>query len=106
MPWSGALAGVLFAFQETVAPFGEKVNDPNLTSTIAAASGRGYGAGFASLAAALMLYFFAAAARAVLLGVIGVCGPLAALVQIVLPLWLIVAAAVIARPQRSTMSAR
>jgi hypothetical protein len=197
LPWSGALTGVLFAFQETVAPFGEKVNDPDLSSTIAASAGRGYTAGFASLAAALMLYFFAAAARAsqrtgeaaessyssvvhgglvgagaglafqgfaqvaltsaahdgqtaavaslmyasfyswlvilvglvaafwgiglgglrnatlpkwfaivtVLLGVIGVLGPLAALVQIVLPLWLIVASVVIARRQRAVTPA-
>ena len=64
LPWSGALAGVLFAVQEAVAPFGEKVNDPNLTSNVAHALGRGYASGFASLVAALMLYFFAAAARA------------------------------------------
>lgn len=64
LPWSGAVAGILFAAQETIAPFGEKVNDPSLTSRVADAVGRGYAAGFASLAAALMLYFFAASARA------------------------------------------
>ena len=64
LPWSGALAGVLFAVQEIVAPFGESVTDANLAPKVADALGRGYAAGFASLAAALMLYFFAAAARA------------------------------------------
>lgn len=193
LPWSGALAGVLFALQETVAPFGENVTDANLMSRVADAMGRGYAAGLASLAAALMLYFFAAAVRASLrtgettessyssvahgglvgagaglafqgfaqvaltsaahdgqqavvatlmylsfyswlvilvglvaafwgiglgglrnatlpkwfaivttaLGVIGVLGPLAALVQIVLPVWLIAAAVLISLRQRS-----
>jgi hypothetical protein len=64
LPWSGAVAGVLFAVQETVAPFGENTTDANLVARIAQSSGQGYAAGFASLAAALMLYFFAAAARA------------------------------------------
>lgn len=64
LPWSGAVAGALFAVQEIVAPFGESVTDANLTATVAGALGRGYAAGFASLAAALMVYFFAAAVRA------------------------------------------
>jgi hypothetical protein len=191
LPWSGALAGILFAVQETVAPFGEKVDDPHLTARVADSVGRGYAAGFASLIGALMLLFFAAAARAaqrsgeasessyssvthaglvgagvglgfqgfaqvaltsaahdhqegavttlmylsfyawlmilvglvaafwgiglgalrnatlpkwfaiatIVLGVIGVLGPVAALVQIVLPIWLIAGAIVIARRQ-------
>lgn len=194
LPWSGAFAGILFAVQETVAPFGEKVNDPHLTARVADAIGRGYAAGFASLVGALMLFFFAAAARAaqrsgetsessyssvthaglvgagvglafqgfaqvaltsaahdsqegavstlmylsfyawlmilvglvaafwgiglgalrnatlpkwfaiatIVLGVIGVLGPVAALVQIVLPVWLIAGAIVVARRQPST----
>jgi hypothetical protein len=64
LPWTGPLAGVLCAVQEIVAPYGESLTDENLTAKIADASGRGYVAGFASLAAALMLYFFAASARA------------------------------------------
>ena len=63
LPWSGAFAGALFAVQETVAPFGEKVTDPHLTAKIADAVGRGYTAGFASLVGGLMLLFFAVAAR-------------------------------------------
>ena len=64
LPWAGAIAGVSFALQETVAPFGENVTDANLTSRVSDALGRGYAADSASLVAALMLYFFAAAARA------------------------------------------
>jgi hypothetical protein len=193
LPWSGALAGVLFAVQEAVAPFGENLGDTTLTTRVHESLDRGFTAGFASLAAALMLYFFAAAARAsqrtgeahessyssvahgglvgagaglafqgfaqvaltsaaqdpqpavvatlmylsfyawlvilvglvaafwgiglgglrnatlptwfaivtIALGVIGVLGPLAALVQIVLPLWLIAAAIVISLRQRA-----
>lgn len=63
LPWSGAIAGVLFVVQEIAAPFGEKVNDSHLTAKVADAVGRGYAAGFASLLAGLMLLFFAAAAR-------------------------------------------
>jgi hypothetical protein len=63
LPWSGAIAGILFVVQETVAPFGEKVADPHLTAKIADAVGRGYAAGFASLLGGLMLLFFSAAAR-------------------------------------------
>jgi hypothetical protein len=193
LPWSGALAGVLFAVQETVAPFGENLTDTTVASRVHDSLGRGFAAGFASLVAALMLYFFAAAARAsqrtgeavessyssvahgglvgagaglafqgfaqvaltsaaqdaqpvvvttlmylsfyawlvilvglvaafwgmglgglrnttlpkwfaivtIALGVIGVLGPVAALVQIVLPLWLITAAIVTYRRQRT-----
>lgn len=193
LPWSGAIAGILFAVQETVAPFGEKVADVHLTARVADAAGRGYAAGFSSLVGALMLLFFAAAARAaqrsgepsessyssvthaglvgagvglafqgfaqvaltsaahdgqqgaattlmylsfyawlmilvglvasfwgiglgalrnatlpkwfaiatIVLGVIGVLGPAAALIQIVLPVWLIAAAIVIVRRQSS-----
>lgn len=194
LPWSGALAGILFAVQESVAPFGEKVNDTHLAAKVADAVGRGYTAGFASLVGAVMLFCFAAAARAaqrsgeasessyssvthaglvgagaglafqgfaqvsltsaahdgqvgtvstlmylsfyawlmilvglvaafwgiglgslrndtlpkwfaistIVLGVIGVLGPAAALVQIVLPIWLIAGAIVVARRQLST----
>ncbi|HMM94535.1 hypothetical protein [Phycicoccus sp.] len=63
LPWSGAVAGILFVAQEVTAPFGESVTDPHLTATIADAVGRGYAAGFASLLGALMLLFFSAAAR-------------------------------------------
>ena len=198
LPWSGALAGVLFAVQETVAPFGEKVNDPHLSSRVNDAVTRGYAAGFSSLVAALLLYFFAAAARSsqrsgeasessyssvafagligagagmafqgfaqvsltsaahdgqpavastlmylsyygwliilvglvaafwgiglgglrnatlpkwfavasIALGVIGLLGPLAALIQIVLPLWLIAGSVVIAMRQGSAVTSR
>lgn len=64
LPWSGALAGILFAVQDLVAPFGDKLDDPHLATTIAGALGRAYAVGFASLVGALMLLFFAAAARA------------------------------------------
>jgi hypothetical protein len=63
LPWSGAIAGILFVVQESVAPFGEKVTDPHLTAKIADAVARGYVAGFASLLGGLMLLFFSVAAR-------------------------------------------
>ena len=64
LPWSGAVAGVLFAVQETVAPFGDNLTDATLTARLHDSLGRGFAAGLASLVAAVMLYFFAAAARA------------------------------------------
>jgi hypothetical protein len=63
LPWSGAIAGILFVVQESLAPFGEKVTDPHLTAKIADAVARGYVAGFASLVGGLMLLFFSASAR-------------------------------------------
>lgn len=63
LPLSGALAGILFAMQEVLAPFGEDVNDAHLTTKVAEAVGRGYAAGFASLVGGVLLLFFAAAAR-------------------------------------------
>jgi hypothetical protein len=63
LPWTGALAGVAWAVQMIAAKTPDDPADPRAVSMISDATGRNYLAGFAMLAGALMLVFFAAAVR-------------------------------------------
>lgn len=63
LPWTGALAGALWAVQMFAATAPDDPADPRAVTVIADASARNYVAGFALLLGALMLLFFAAAAR-------------------------------------------
>jgi hypothetical protein len=63
LPWTGAVAGILWAVQLFAAKSPDDPSDANAVSIIGDAVGRNYVAGFALLFGALMLVFFAAAAR-------------------------------------------
>lgn len=63
LPWTGALAGVLWAVQMVAAKAPDDPADPTAVKVIGDAVAQNYIAGFALLVGALMLIFFAAAAR-------------------------------------------
>ncbi len=63
LPWTGALAGVLWGVQLIVPTFPDDPTDPKAVAVIGDAVARNYVAGFALLGGSLMLLFFAAAAR-------------------------------------------
>jgi hypothetical protein len=63
LPWTGALAGVLWGVQGFAAKTPDDPADPEAVTVIGNAVTRNYGAGFALLFGALMLVFFAASAR-------------------------------------------
>jgi hypothetical protein len=63
LPWTGALAGILWAVQMFAAKSPDDPADPKTATVIGNAVTQNYIAGFALLAGALMLVFFAAAAR-------------------------------------------
>jgi hypothetical protein len=63
LPWTGALAGVLWGVQMLTAKAPDDPSDPAAVTVIRDATAQNYIAGFALLAGALMLVFFAAAAR-------------------------------------------
>lgn len=63
LPWTGALAGILWAVQMFTAKATDDPADPTAVTVVRDATAQNYVAGFALLAAALMLVFFAAAAR-------------------------------------------
>lgn len=63
LPWTGAVAGVLWGVQMFAANAPDDPADPKAVGIIGDAVARNYIAGFALLAGALMLIFFAAAAR-------------------------------------------
>jgi hypothetical protein len=63
LPWTGALAGILWAVHLVTATAPDDPADPGAVRVVADAAARNYVAGFALLAGALMLVFFAAAAR-------------------------------------------
>jgi hypothetical protein len=63
LPWTGALAGVLWGVQMLAAKSPDDPADPKAVTVIGNAVTGNYIAGFALLVGALMLVFFAAAAR-------------------------------------------
>jgi hypothetical protein len=63
LPWTGALAGILWGVQVFAAKATDDPADPSAVRVIRDATAQNYIAGFALLAGALMLVFFAAAAR-------------------------------------------
>jgi hypothetical protein len=63
LPWTGALAGVLWGVQMFAAKSPDDPTDPKAVTVIADAVAQNYVAGFALLVGALMMVFFAAAAR-------------------------------------------
>ena len=63
LPWSVAVAGVLWGVQILAATSPDEPGDPKAVTVIGDAATQNYIAGFALLAGALMLVFFAAAAR-------------------------------------------
>jgi hypothetical protein len=63
LPWTGALAGVLWGVQMLAAKSPDDPADRKAVTVIGDAVARNYVAGFALLVGALMLVFFAAAAR-------------------------------------------
>lgn len=63
LPWTGALAGILWGVQSFAAKSPDDPADPKAVTVIGDAVMRNYVAGFALLLGALMLVFFAAAAR-------------------------------------------
>jgi hypothetical protein len=63
LPWTGALAGILWGVQMLAAKSPDDPADPKAVTIIGGAITRNYVAGFALLLGALMLVFFAAAAR-------------------------------------------
>jgi hypothetical protein len=63
LPWTGALAGILWGVQMLAAKSPDDPADPKAVTVVGDAVARNYVAGFALLAGALMLVFFAAAAR-------------------------------------------
>lgn len=63
LPWTGALAGLFWGVHMFAAESPDDPADSNATAIIGDAVARNYVAGFALLAGALMLIFFAAAAR-------------------------------------------
>lgn len=63
LPWTGALAGVLWGVQMFAAKTPDDPADPKAVTVIGDAVTQNYIAGFALLVGALMLVFFAAAAR-------------------------------------------
>jgi hypothetical protein len=63
LPWTGALAGVLWAAQMFAATAPDDPADPRAVAVIGDAVALNFVAGFALLLGALMLLFFAAAAR-------------------------------------------
>jgi hypothetical protein len=63
LPWTGALAGILWVVQMFAATSPDDPADPRAVTVIGDAAARNSIAGFALLVGALMLLFFAAAAR-------------------------------------------
>jgi hypothetical protein len=63
LPWTGAAAGLLWALWLILGKAPDHPADPGAVALVAQAAGRNYTAGFALLAGALMLLFFAAQAR-------------------------------------------
>lgn len=63
LPWTGALAGILWGVQMLAAHSPDDPADAKAVTVIGEAVAQNYVAGFALLAGALMLVFFAAAAR-------------------------------------------
>jgi hypothetical protein len=63
LPWTGALAGILWAVQMFAAKSPDDPADPKAATVIGDAVAQNYVAGFALLAGALMLVLFAASAR-------------------------------------------
>jgi len=63
LPWTGALAGILWGVQLFAAKAPDDPADPKAVGIIGDAVARNYVAGFALLFGAVMLVFFAAAAR-------------------------------------------
>ena len=63
LPWTGALAGILWAVQRVHREGPGRPGRPQAVSVISGAVTQNYVAGFALLVGALMLIFFAAAAR-------------------------------------------
>ncbi|GAB3840208.1 hypothetical protein ACFPIJ_33985 [Dactylosporangium cerinum] len=63
LPWTGAAAGLLWATHMFAATAPDDPTDPAAVAVIGDAVARNYVAGFALFVAALMLLFFAAAAR-------------------------------------------
>jgi hypothetical protein len=63
LPWTGALAGILWGVQLLAAKTPDDPSDPAAVKVIGDAVTQNYVAGFALLVGALMLVFFAAAAR-------------------------------------------
>jgi hypothetical protein len=63
LPWTGALAGVLWGVQMIATKSPDDPADPKAVTVIGDAVTRNYVAGFALLVGALMLVFFAAAVR-------------------------------------------
>ncbi len=66
LPWTGALAGVLWGVQTLAAKSPDDPADPKAVKVIGDTVAQNYVAGFALLVGALMLVFFAAAARKLL----------------------------------------
>jgi hypothetical protein len=63
LPWTGGLAGILWAVQMFASTAPDDPADAQTVSAVGDAVARNYAAGFALLAGALMLVLFAAAAR-------------------------------------------
>lgn len=63
LPWTGALAGVLWAVQMFASTSPDDPADPKAVAAIRDATTQNYAAGFALLGGALLLVFFAAAVR-------------------------------------------
>ncbi|MFB9446918.1 hypothetical protein Dvina_25685 [Dactylosporangium vinaceum] len=63
LPWSGALAGAVWAVQFAAAKTADDPEDPQAVAVVAGAVARNYAAGFALLAGSFLLVLFAAAAR-------------------------------------------
>jgi hypothetical protein len=63
LPWTGALAGALWGLYAFATTAPDEPDDPQAVTVVGDAVARNYVAGFALVAGALMLIFFAAAAR-------------------------------------------
>jgi hypothetical protein len=66
LPWTGALAGLLWAAHMFLSSTPDDPADAGAVAVVGGASAQNHAAGFALLFGALMLVFFASAARAVL----------------------------------------